>query len=85
MAKLECICGEVLSDSLVPSEYIGVLIGQCDVSDAEQSTRFQRYRDVWECVRCGRLAIEFPKGTRDVKWYSPDDGQTGYLMRRATT
>lgn len=76
MAKLGCLCGATLSNSLFPNEVEGDLT----------SSYGYKSRDVWECLECGRLAIDVldDKGLTKVKWYNPDDGKVGNLFEVGT-
>lgn len=85
MAKLNCICGAQLSNVMCPNQTEGLLLRDidmefddrlscCDISDIG--------RAVWECYACGRLAFNHPdKDGNRVKWYKPEDGEPGNLMK----
>jgi len=85
MGKLRCKCGNILSNVASPNEVEGYLI-------KDQDLEFEGLRDssdimdigrlVWECNECGRLAVSYPgKDDATVKWYVPEDGIPGGLMR----
>jgi hypothetical protein len=85
MGKLLCNCGNILSNCMCPNETEGVLIRDIDMEfdDDRNCLQIARMgRDVWECEKCGRLAISYPKRNDcHVKWYLPEDGKPGGLMR----
>lgn len=81
MAKLKCLCGEILSNvrddnevngNLVPFWMLAAHSGDLDV--------IEHGIDTWECPSCGRIAIQIGEdGT--MKWYRPEDGEPGHVMR----
>ena len=81
VAKLECLCGNLLSNVACPNEIEGYLLTDMDV-DVNKIDPIEDGRSVWECDECGRLAFSHP-GRQDcsVKWYRPEDGQPGGLMK----
>lgn len=85
MGKLGCPCGNVISSVSYPNECIGTVVTQTEYDMKSGKTDFDLVdngRDVWECRECGRLAVSYPGRTDNtVKWYSPDDGKPGHLMR----
>ena len=83
MSKLNCICGNQISDVMCPNQYTGVIITSEEIDAFEGCEDIVRDgRDVWECPKCGRLAVSYPdKITSFVKWYKPEDSQCGNLMK----
>ncbi len=82
MSKLNCKCGWQISSVGYPSVEIGVIVTQNEEdASTDSASTLRDGREIWECSRCGRLAIEFPRGSRQVKWYAPEDGQPGHIMR----
>ena len=81
MSKLTCPCGNRLSDVLYPGKATGILLSmqQVDRMNVVPGSNLFEGREVWECDKCGRIAFIHPGGS--VKWYSPDDGQYGALMK----
>ncbi len=72
MAQLGCPCGKRLSNVCCPNTLEGEIKGKYE---------YER-RIVWECLECGRLAIDV-KDDNDltiVKWYLPEDGELGELF-----
>jgi hypothetical protein len=87
MSKLNCVCGWQISDVGHPSQEIGNIVTQCefDANEPEKAAQLiENGREIWECSQCGRLGIEFPRGSNNVKWYAPADGKSGHLMRPAS-
>ena len=84
MAKIKCVCGNVLSNTLFPNEIEGMLLTSEDLEfiDSKDCIEIDEIgRDVWECDQCGRLAINFPdRRSNTVKWYRPEDREPGGLM-----
>ena len=72
MAHLLCNCGDRLSNTLCPNTLEGDLRGSYEYKD----------RSVWECHKCGRLAIDVKDedGLTIVKWYIPENGEVGNLF-----
>lgn len=90
MARLKCLCGNTLSNTISPNPGTGIILTDNDLEDildAESPDDMaaqisDRERDVWECSGCGRLAVNFPlRSDSTVKWYKPEDGAPGNLMR----
>ena len=82
MAKLNCPCGEQLSNVCVPNNIEGILLQDVEIKDNSTYEEIQDTgRSVWECKACGRLAFNYPlKDDSRVKWYVPEDGKPGGLM-----
>jgi hypothetical protein len=81
MARLRCPCGETLSNVMSPSSNNGWLLGDVEIENLENWTPsdiMERGRIVWECHRCGRIAIGNQIDST-VKWYKPEDGIPGNL------
>jgi len=72
MASLRCNCGNRLSNTVCPNTMEGDLRGCYEYKD----------RNVWECPKCGRLAIDVKDidGLTIVKWYLPENGEVGNLF-----
>lgn len=73
MTKLRCTCGEILSDVSSPCRSNGWLIRDIDLEKSDLCI-IQDGVDVWECSKCGRIAI----GNRidsSVKWFFPESGK----------
>lgn len=87
MGKLNCPCGEQLSNVSSPNEVEGYLISDMDLEacgDIEAVDVLSVSRGVWECSACGRLAFDWPnKNDRTVKWYLPENSEQGHLMKRS--
>ena len=88
MSKLNCHCGNQISNVVFPSEYTGLIISSKAEDDFEEVTSLTmddiRYggRDIWECPECGRLAVNYPKiNSNTVKWYKPEDNIKGDIMK----
>lgn len=88
MGNLLCICGNILSNTMCPNETEGVLLRDIDMKfdgDRACCQIADMGRSVWECKKCGRLAISYPnKDDCHVKWYRPEDDNPGGLMRFRT-
>lgn len=84
MAKLNCLCGNQLSNTSCPNQVQGVLIKDQAMEFEENRNCVQiaaSGRSVWECDKCGRLAVNYPdKNSNKVKWYKPENGEPGHLM-----
>jgi hypothetical protein len=71
-----------------PCLYVGWLLTDTEMDRSMEqpidSLRFMDLAtDVWECGECGRLAVNWPNiGDGTVKWYRPEDGEPGHLMKR---
>ena len=88
MARLKCLCGNSLSNVCSPNEMEGYLLTDMDMEfDDDKSCLdiMDIARCVWECDKCGRLAFNFPNKDSDtVKWYKPENGENGGLMKFAS-
>lgn len=84
MAKLRCPCGNTLSNDVSPNNVEGIIIKNIDLQFEDKKDLLEVLdlgRDIWECGKCGRLAISFPtKKDTLVKWYVPEDNKPGALM-----
>jgi len=87
MSKVNCPCGNQLSNVCSPSSVEGYLLSgyQRDVISDDGQIQADKLcsilRDVWECQSCGRLAIAYPsRGDRTLKWYKPEDNIPGKLF-----
>lgn len=77
MARLSCPCGNELSSVQYPNDCIADLVPQRNGDNANGQEAFsfisRNSRQVWECDKCGRLAIDDPAGDgRQVLWYKPE-------------
>lgn len=87
MGKLRCPCGNVISNVQWPCPYVGYAVTQTDYDDhsdnSEDGVRelVMGSRSIWECSECGRISFDEPRGEHTVKWYVPEDGKPGHLMR----
>lgn len=78
MGKLECICGEILSDTCGEDAYAFTEHELDKIGDDE---RDPDYRGILECPKCGTLAIEDPIDSCEVKFYKPDNCKFNKLFR----
>ena len=76
MARLQCLCGNHLSNVCCPNYLEGEIKGAYEYE----------HRNVWECIECGRLSIDIKdaEGLTIVKWYKPEDGTSGKLFNVST-
>lgn len=82
MGKLNCICGQQISNVQSPSSNNGYLLRDIDLEREDEFNVLaviEMGRDVWECFSCGRIAIGNNKDNT-VKWYKPEDEKPGNLM-----
>ena len=66
MSKLKCVCGWVLSD-VASSEGMGMIYSMEEWLDYD----FRKGRHIWECPRCGSIAIDEFLDKNTVIWYHP--------------
>jgi hypothetical protein len=79
MGKLKCPCTNTISNTLSPSKRNGWLLKDRDLHDRmDDLCPIEHGSDVWECDRCGKIAIGRPDNK--VKWYAPLDGEPGDLF-----
>jgi hypothetical protein len=81
MSKVDCRCGEQMSDVAYPSECKAYYLSDVDFDDVCDKSRFGGSIDVmllldvmthvWVCSNCGRLAFE-RKADRHLMWYAPE-------------
>jgi hypothetical protein len=85
MAKLKCICGSQISNVSSPNTVEGYLISDLDMENCNLDGAMavmDAARGMWECWNCGRLGFNHPdKHSSSVKWYRPEDGQNGALLK----
>ena len=87
MSKLNCPCGNQMSNVSCPSSVEATLVTDwdadniCVLEDTEEMVdAIQDCRGMWECPECGRLGFNYPKrGDNRFKWYVPEDGKPGHL------
>ena len=92
MAKLLCLCGEILSTVGDRNEVEGFLLIWREIDFFDRTKGELRLevdgegRDVWECPDCGRLAVSYP-GRKDstVKWYAPVNEKPGHLFAESNS
>ncbi len=78
MGKFLCVCGNIVSDVCEPDTNLGFLISSWD----KDLSIPDRDRTVYECDKCGALAIEEPIGTCYHKFYIPEDKKSSELFKR---
>lgn len=73
MAKLGCLCGNVLSNNSSPEDNIGTIITE-KMEARFYNTSMSLYNlpsiEVWECRECGRLALI--TDNNKTFWYKPE-------------
>ncbi len=72
MARMQCECGNSLSNNVFPNTMEGEIKGLYEY----------QHHDVWECLECGRLQIDVKnkEGLTISKSYIPEDGEIGNLF-----
>lgn len=80
MGKYMCICANIVSDTCVPDIGLGYLTSSWDV----ESRIPDAHRTVYECEKCGALAIEHPFNGSTHKFYMPEDGSPANLFAHPT-
>lgn len=83
MGELQCLCGKALSNVSCPSPNNAWLLRDFDIKDAKNwdaCNIIENGRDVWECHKCGRIAIGNCFNA-SVKWYRPEDGVPGNIAK----
>lgn len=87
VGRVYCPCGNTISDVLSPSDWTGDYISSSAMDELEGPAPvsfidlLNRTHGIIECTQCGRLAMDVPGSGGGIKWYSPDDGKPGNLMR----
>lgn len=83
MSKVNCPCGNEISNVCSPSINNGWLLSDLDLEKMEETIEsidiVTVARDVWECHECGSIAIG-NNTDNTIKWYSPKDGVKGELF-----
>lgn len=69
MGKLGCKCGWTISDVACPSSDTGTIFSEPQVWDRD----FRSGVGVWECPRCGSIAIDEKDKPCHVIWYHPEN------------
>ncbi len=93
MSKVNCVCGNQISDVCMPSVTGGYLLGECALDEREDVSRkldtadsltcaaMDIGRDFWECDQCGRIAFGYPEdGPNKIRWWSPETGGYAKLV-----
>lgn len=77
MGKLQCICGNILSDTCGDDAYAFT------ESQLEEEMIYGNadYRGILECPECGTLSIQDPINSPHVKYYRPENGCFNKLFR----
>lgn len=82
MAKLLCICGNILSDVC---GYDAEAFSENSIELIEGTQEYAFIpgdgRSILECEKCGALAIEHPFETCFVQFYLPENGKYNDLFR----
>jgi hypothetical protein len=85
MGKLNCRCGNQISDVCSPCSEKGWLIDDVSLENEvidESANVIIVAVDVWECRDCGSIAFGNHKDNT-VRWYRPDEKPEQSLMARA--
>jgi hypothetical protein len=87
MGKLLCICGNILSDTcgcdgeaFTEDQMIKTDLNETDGFEDEVYIAGDG-RSIFECEKCGALAIEDPINSPMVKFYQPENGKFNKLFR----
>jgi len=84
MGKVNCKCGNQISDVACPSYYKGWLLSDIGYDMLEECDDIiPSSIDVWECRDCGAIAFGNHKDN-GIIWYHPEEKPTESLMDRAT-
>jgi hypothetical protein len=78
MGKFRCICDNIISDICEPDHNLGYLRSSWD----ENLGILDKERTVYECEKCGTLAIEYPWNSCYHKFYIPEEKDPKYLFKR---
>lgn len=84
MSKLNCICGWQISDVGSPSDWTGHIINDHQADKHIENKLESFYMDlksVWECTKCGRIAIDRTSSGREVVWFKPVTGKYEAVLR----
>jgi hypothetical protein len=77
MALLRCLCGDLLSNTNVPSS-TGIIVSASLLHDGPANSNASVA--IWECDKCGRFAVINPDGL-SAKWYRPENNLPGNILR----
>jgi hypothetical protein len=89
LSKLNCPCGWQISNVGSPNDWTGSIINdnQRDqyfddaAEDRMTDIDFSALKEIWECVECGRLAIDKTAIGREVIWFKPEDGKYQGILK----
>jgi|APSaa5957512535_1039671.scaffolds.fasta_scaffold07228_4 hypothetical protein len=73
MGKLNCKCGNTISDVSSPCDYVGWLMSDRAAEDSN-AVHIEGCNSVCECNSCGRIAVDNGK-SGGVVWFTPDSGK----------
>ena len=72
MTKVNCPCGNQMSDVGFPSHYVRMYITQKQWDDMPEAIPAAQFGEVahefWQCDQCGRLGF----GDDPIRWYRPE-------------
>ena len=74
MSKLLCICGWEISNVASPCDHVGEIINghQSDEHfDDKLEEFYSELKWIWECPKCGCIAIDKSSSGREVVWFKP--------------
>ena len=79
MARMNCKCGEILSNSLVPNDIEMVVYTSKEWDEILKEDTIETWKiplpkyDVWKCPKCGRIYV-FKEGTdKAIKVYKIEE------------
>ena len=76
MGKLGCPCGWVLSNIAFPCNDQGMAFEEADIVN----DNFSKGRGLWECPKCGSIAVDKVKGGNEVIWYHPENKKCNHVV-----
>ncbi len=80
MARIKCVCGEVMWNGMVPNDIVYNVFSDRRASEIDESVNFDMLRlwdmrsyEVWKCPSCGRLFVFDPDCSKAIAVYRLED------------
>lgn len=94
MSKVNCPCGNQISDVISPNNYTGIVITSKTLDsyyELEETPCGKNLMaetihgdglEMWECPECGRIAISVKRNSSEIKWYIPEDEKAIHILNQ---
>ncbi|MCL2400471.1 MAG: hypothetical protein FWC91_12105 [Defluviitaleaceae bacterium] len=79
MARMTCICGEILSTTAVPNDVELWIYTKKEWDSILENDSIETWKiplpiyDAWRCLKCERVYIFEPNNNKAIKVYKPEE------------